>query len=155
MLSRVEYELEGIHERRTVEIFSGRTQLLGITALLGLFETENIVKAPPQICIDGAADYPTPLSERDCLGFIQVQFWLGLRELAKLFPGELSVPAEAGAKILELWRAAQDDLNAEVEDESRPEIKKFKAVNADMIEWLERCEAASWQLVTPPRIQIP
>ncbi|MGH8609819.1 MAG: hypothetical protein ACREX9_21150 [Gammaproteobacteria bacterium] len=71
----------------------------------------------------------------------QVQLWLGLREMARLWANPVTVPPQFGNRILALWQATQEGQTA---DSLPPHVR---ASNAEMIAWLERCRAAGWRLV--------
>jgi hypothetical protein len=65
----------------------------------------------------------------------QILFFVGLRELIRRQPHLVSIPSEIGDHVLALWRAnVSPNLN-------------HQRLNAWMIEWLERCAKANWQLV--------
>ena len=68
------------------------------------------------------------------LGFMQVQFWCGLREMARLRQDCTRVPQREGAAVLELWR------------EASPPTEYAAALNEAMIAWLEKCQADGWLL---------
>lgn len=153
--SRLESEFVRFYMLKIPKYISGKVQFIGIAALIGLGTYGMEVKLPGNGFIIEALNWPTPLDELDNLGHIQIQFWLGLRDLARLRPREISVPAVTGEKVLELWKEANDNIETEAETDAKPEIKRFKTLNADMIKWLEKCKANGWQLVDAPRIRIP
>jgi hypothetical protein len=70
----------------------------------------------------------------EMIGFVQSEFWLGLRTMARLRDDRVRVPSEHGQRILELWRAGE------------AETRRLQAFNAWMIEWLEDCAKAGWRL---------
>ena len=49
-----------------------------------------------------------PGAGRTAIGLLQVQLWLGLREMVRLRGDAVSVPAKQGDAILTLWRATHD-----------------------------------------------
>lgn len=74
------------------------------------------------------------------LGHLQIQLWLGLRELARLGVALGRIPAALGEDVLARWRVsdageAGQTLSAHVHES-----------NAAMIVWLERCRANQWRL---------
>lgn len=84
-----------------------------------------------------------PSPDLTAIGTLQIQFWLGLRELARLRRDAPPVPPELVQPILDLWMAtAASDV-----DEGLP--PPAQELDAEMISWLEHCRAAGWRLVPP------
>ena len=65
----------------------------------------------------------------------QVQLWLGLRELARLFDECIEVAPAVGQRVLELWTKAE------------PTRDHGAWLSEQMIDWLERCSAFGWALL--------
>jgi hypothetical protein len=81
-----------------------------------------------------------PSHDMETIGTIQIQFGLGLRELARLRQDAPPVPPELAQPILDLWIAADAGENLPA---------PARALNAEMIAWLKQCQAAGWRLVPP------
>jgi hypothetical protein len=73
------------------------------------------------------------------IGFVQVQLWLGLRELVRLRPGQVRIAPEFGAPVLSLWKNA------------KPELERHRYINKIMLPWLDRCAQSGWILVREQR----
>ena len=122
--------------------------LLGAAALLGLridtMPLPNLVSMDLNSIIELRKLKPG----LSIIGPLQVQFWLGLRELARLCKELGSISGTEAEKILELWR----ELNA---GENGQALSIFiRQNNALMISWLERCQAAGWCLLAPQPLRI-
>ena len=76
-------------------------------------------------------------------GPLQVQLWLGLREMARLSADPATVLPSLADPILALWQATQQ---GETPDTLPPHVR---TLNAATIAWLEHCKAAGWRLVPP------
>lgn len=74
---------------------------------------------------------------------MQVQLWLGLREMARLRADSVTVSPDLAERILALWRATEE---GEAQDALRPHVRDLYA---SMIAWLRQCEAEGWRLVPP------
>jgi hypothetical protein len=91
-------------------------------------------------------DLRAPDPDRTTIGPLQVQLWLGLREIARVSPNPLIVSPLLADPILRLWLATQENENA---DSLPPHVRDL---NAAMIAWLQQCKAAGWQLVRPEEL---
>ncbi|MBV2094976.1 MAG: hypothetical protein KUF80_08825 [Candidatus Thiodiazotropha sp. (ex Codakia orbicularis)] len=88
-------------------------------------------------------DLRAPDLDQTIIGPLQVQLWLGLREMARLSADRLIVSPRHSDCILDLWIATHES-----ESDSQP--PRVRALNVEMINWLHQCKAAGWRLV-PPR----
>ena len=84
-----------------------------------------------------------PDSELTTIGHLQVQLWLGLREMARLRAARVTASPPLSEQILDLWVATQD---VETGKALPPHVRDL---NAEMIVWLRQCKADSWRLVPP------
>jgi hypothetical protein len=117
---------------------SGAIGLLGCCSLLGT-RLPNPKEWPEPQQIQDLIKFASPKGDLTEIGFVQVQLWLGLRELARLRPGQLRIGPEFGAPVLSLWRNA------------KPERERHRCINKIMLPWLERCAQAGWILVREQR----
>jgi hypothetical protein len=69
------------------------------------------------------------------IGYVQVQLWLGLREVARLCSDEIRVPKQLAEQIREIWH------------NSKPTLERHVLVKAVMIPWLDRCSESGWVLI--------
>ena len=83
----------------------------------------------------------SPDPEATAIGHLQVQFWLGLREMCRLRIDGVFVAAKHGNAILALWRATHESMR------DQPVPAHVRELNAGMIAWLERCRRADWRLI--------
>ena len=84
-----------------------------------------------------------PAPDRESIGVMEVQLWLGLRMMATVSETPPPVPAELGERVLELWQASQAQLAEEEASE------KVIEINNKVIPWLEACKSNDWKLVPP------
>jgi hypothetical protein len=115
-------------------------------ALLGVARTIGIEIDRPPVLRTGLSnllEIRQSAEGRTSIGPVQIQFWLGLRELARLRRDAPSVPARLAQPILDLWISTHEvDLGQTLPPHAR-------ALNAEMIAWLKQCRAAGWRLVPP------
>jgi hypothetical protein len=116
------------------EFLSAALQLLGSSALIGVQVDKTRVKWPQVQQVHEAIRFAAPRAGMTTIGYIQIQFWLGLREMARLRPDPVLVPAIAGEQILTLWK------------NSTGYNDKQRTLNAWMIDWLEQCARFNWVL---------
>ena len=116
---------------------SGALQLLGCSALVGVNASGIRGCWPNDMQVAKALESSAPAPDLKSLGVEQARLWLGLREMTRLHPDGVLVPAGTGNQILELWKQAQPSTSS----------LRLEKLNAWMIEWLERCCAADWRLV--------
>jgi hypothetical protein len=124
-----------ILDRLTAEYLSGALELLGSCALIGVNADKADVRWPRITQVHEAMSFIPPRPGSTTIGYIQVQLWLGLREMARLRPDRVMVPATASKQILTLWK------------NSTGYNDKQQALNDWMIDWLERCARSNWLLV--------
>ena len=115
--------------------------LLGAAALLGLrIETIQLPRLET-MDLSAIVELRKPQPERSGIGPFQVQLWMGLRELARLYNGLDAISATEAEPILERWREAD---TSETGQTLPPFIRQNNVV---MIAWLERCQAEGWRLL--------
>lgn len=119
----------------TPEFLSPALQLLGCSALIGVCIKKAEVRWPPVSMIRNVIRLTTPESEAVKFGHIQIQLWLGLREMARLRSDRITVKADLGKQVLILWKNSAGYTN------------KQNLLNGWMIDWLERCAQSGWVLI--------
>ena len=67
-------------------------------------------------------------------GVMQIQFWCGIRYMARQRSDNVQTLPDEARLVLESWRKAE------------PPASFAAACNASMIAWLNRCETADWVL---------
>lgn len=122
-------------DRMDSELLSAALSFLGSSALIGEFANARRVKWPQVQQIHEVVRLKAPRVGMTTVGYIQIQFWLGLREMARLRSDFVKVPAMAGEQILQLWKASTGYNN------------KQQALNVWMIAWLEKCARSNWVLI--------
>jgi hypothetical protein len=116
------------------EYLSAALQLLGSSALIGVYADPAHVNWPETSQVHEAISFASPRPRMRTIGYIQIQLWLGLREMTRLRRGGVMVPVIAGEQILHLWK------------NSKGHNDKQQTLNAWMIEWLKRCMRSNWVL---------
>ena len=114
--------------------------LLGAAAALGLRLDSIETIWPSEEDLAAVLDLRANDPQFIKLGHLQVQLWLGLREMVRLREDNVSIPAKHGNEILRLWRMTHDEIG-----QSLPLY--VKEVNAGMIAWLERCKTNGWSMI--------
>ena len=132
--SRVTAEMKSLNTL-TPENLSSALQLLGCSALIRVCVDKSQVGWPNADQVREAIRFAAPRGEMVTIGHIQIQFWLGLREIARMWPGRITVQAELGNQVLTLWK------------NSTGYTDKQNALNVWMIDWLERCAQSGWMLI--------
>jgi len=132
LFSRLASELKEL-DRLPPDDLSATLSLLGTSALIGVHADEAQVSWPQVQQVAEAIRVTTPSAEATTIGYIQIQFWLGLREMARLRPDHVIVPRVAGEQILLLWKNSNG-------------YDKQQTLNAWMIEWLEQSARSNWML---------
>jgi hypothetical protein len=132
--SRVTAEMRYLNTL-TPENLSSVLQLLGCSALIGVCVDKTRVGWPNVSQVREAICFAAPKGEMVTIGHIQIQFWLGLREIARMQPGHITVQAELGDRVLTLWK------------NSTGYTTKQNVMNFWMIDWLERCAQSGWMLI--------
>jgi hypothetical protein len=123
--------------------------LLGSAAALGVSVPKMQVEWPDTGELAEVLELRTPDSDRTTIGPLQVQLWLGLREMARMRANWVSVSPLLANPILDLWVATQEGETGEA---LAPHVR---ALNAEMIDWLRRCKASGWRLVPPRAVPPP
>lgn len=114
---------------------SASLQLLGCSALVGVRYNPTKARWPNGQQLADLLRVTAPEASRDSLGTVQMQLWLGLREIARLSRGRVLVPDNFGNRILTIWKSSAG-------------WTEFHArLNAWMKSWLEKCDAANWTLL--------
>ena len=126
----------------TPENLLGAIELLGCSSLIGLHIDRSLVRWPSISQVCGAIQLSGLDAQMETIGHIQIQLWLGLREMARLRPDRIEVPPAAGDRMLALWKNAAQDSD------------KHKALSVWMIDWLERCACSGWILI-PDHTYLP
>lgn len=121
-------------EAMNPEFLSAALQLLGSSALIGIQADEALVNWPHVKQVHEAVRFAAPRAGMTTIGYIQIQLWLGLREMARLRPDPLTLDPQSGEQILWLWR------------NSKGYNDKQETLNAYMVHWLEQCARSSWML---------
>ena len=106
--------------------------MIGSATLLGAIPTCSGVKWPDDQALGQIVTSRRPADS--ALGSLQLQFWCGLREMARQRANTIKVPPGEGKIVLASWRNLQ------------PRTRFAVAFNASMITWLERCETSDWTL---------
>ncbi len=119
-------------QRLGVEQLSWAIQLLGCAALCEFYLSSPITL--PDTQINNLVGRKLPQGRND-IGHIQVQLWLGLREMARVGPRtRIRINPTIGDRMLALWKNA------------RGRSERQKTLNSLMIEWLETSQKAEWLL---------
>ena len=114
--------------------------LLGTTASLGL-QVDSVAAHWP-----GVTDLAAILALRapdpawTTIGPLQIQLWLGLREMVRMRDDVVSVPPEYGELVLTLWRATHDG------EKGPSALPHARETNARMIAWFDNCRVNGWRL---------
>jgi hypothetical protein len=114
-------------------------RLLGSAAVVGLSFSAVDVYWPNTQELAEIVALRNLEANRKTIGPIEVQLWLGLREMAHLRADPVRVPPLGGERILSLWQHTHPS-NAKLP----PHVE---ALHATMIAWLQQCQAADWFLV--------
>jgi hypothetical protein len=115
--------------------------LLGAAADLGLRIDSVATHWPGLTDLAAILELRAPSPEWTKIGPLQIQLWLGLREMARMRETAVLVSPEYGDLVLTLWRATYDG------EGDRPPSSYRREANAGMISWLESCRANGWHLV--------
>lgn len=122
------------------DAWSRTLSLLGAAAAIGLQLDSVKTDWPCDEDLSTILELRAPVSGLTAIGPLQIQLWLGLREMVRLRDDTVSVPSRHGDAILSLWRAAHD---GEVIQSRSSDVH---AANARIIAWLERCRENGWRL---------
>ena len=117
--------------------------LLGAAAAIGVSVTDIHVDWPSTKELAAVLDLRAPAPDRTTIGYMEIQLWLGLREMARLRADPVTVPPRLAERILDLWVATQDG------DTGQALATYARDLNAGMIAWLRQCKTAGWRLVPP------
>lgn len=132
LLDRVQREFAD--QPQTPNDVSGALQLLGAASLVGVRPNVPQATLPSDDAVVRALWHSRPRSNR--LSHVNVQVWLGLREIVGLKRVCLQVPVKIGQEMLELFRNAE------------PPAEHQQTLNHEIIAWLARADAAGW-LIEP------
>jgi len=128
---------------RDADSWAEALSLLGAAVGIGIRIPRVDTDWPDTRELSGILDLRKPAPDRTTIGSLQVQLWLGLREMARLNADPVTVLPSLADPILALWQATQQ---GETPDTLPPHVR---ALNAGTIAWLEYCKAAGWRLVPP------
>ena len=117
--------------------------LLGAAAAMNISAELKLVHWPSEQYLAELVEIRAPNPNRANIGPLQIQFWMGLREMARVRTDKICLPAEQAAHILALWRANRDDQKDFVLAHHAQDL------NTNVISWLERCQAKDWRLQAP------
>lgn len=117
--------------------------LLGSATQFGAVCSTAGVSWPTDRELAEVLDHRAPEPDQQAIGTLQVQLWLGIRQMVKSQPGLRFVPSDLADTILILWEAAQSGTQT---DTFPPWVVTS---NKEMIAWLKECKVAGWQLVPP------
>ncbi len=123
-----------------------RLELCGSCALLGLDATQTSCFWPAQSQIDGIMRELAGDLGDGHLSAHQVLFFVGLRVLVEHHRKRMTIRREIGDRVLARW---------ETNDSPNPNHQRL---NTWMLDWLHRCAAANWRLLTgdsTPPIPVP
>ena len=139
--NRIVRELRSAHDSVSR---AGALSLLGAADFLKVECDTNDVPWPNAKELEEVLRLRAPAPDRESIGVMEVQLWLGLRVMATQLETPPPVPAELGDRVLELWQASQAQI-AEEEETS----EKVIVINETVIPWLELCKSNDWELVPP------
>jgi hypothetical protein len=105
---------------------------IGSAALLAPLPAFRDVRWPAGAALEQI--FANPRYAGSPFGWVQLQFWCGLRELARQSADVVKVPVREGREALAQWKILA------------PRAPFAVALNAAMIAWLERCDARGWIL---------
>jgi hypothetical protein len=131
---RVIIEIKILHALDVPDL-SAALQLLGSSALLGVNAGAIRVTWPCEKRIDEVLRFSAARPDLAAIGYIQMQLWIGLREMARLRVDTMRVPKATGNQALALWKKAE------------PFTERLRTLNTWMINWLEQCKQNRWVLV--------
>jgi hypothetical protein len=106
--------------------------MIGSAALLGATPNSSDIRWPNSQILDQMMKLRRSTDET--LNSRQMQFWCGLREMARLQTDAVKVPCSEARPILVSWKNLS------------PRTPFAIAFNASMIAWLETSEASNWNL---------
>ena len=117
--------------------------LLGAAAAIGVSMPAMHVDWPDTSELAEVLELRLPDPAHATIGHLQVQLWLGLREMARLRADLVTVSQRLADRILDLWMATHD---GETGKALPPHVRDL---NAEMIAWLRQCKANGWRLIPP------
>jgi len=135
-------------DKGNTKSWAAALSLLGAATAIGSPVLRTDTVWPEAAILEAILDRCKPWASDTVIGYMQVQLWLGLREMARIRIDPVSVSSQLAEPILVLWRATLENKPG---DSVRPRVR---ALNAGMIAWLECCKAADWRLV-PPEAEPP
>ena len=126
-----------------VRSFAEGLSLLGASRAIGLSCPLQEAFWPDVRDLAEVLKLRTPDPDRVSIGSLQIQLWLGLREMACWRTDSVLVPPDRAERILDLWQASERS------EAGRDFPTHVQVLNVGMIAWLQRCQAAGWRLVPP------
>jgi hypothetical protein len=90
------------------ESWANLFSFLGAARALGLRTEWTAADWPSEPDIAAILEQRAPPPDATVIGPLQIQLWLGLREMARLRNDAISVPAEHAERVLALWHAHLD-----------------------------------------------
>jgi hypothetical protein len=115
-------------------------QCIGAAAVADLLPEVRVPRWLQISVVNAAASWQQRQLEDDegtAIDQHNIQLWVGLRESARMIQHRttLTVSADLGERVLDLWRAAE------------PTYERAITLNAAMITWLESRSRARWALL--------
>lgn len=135
LLKRLRRDLTELHHQEG-EGLVGTLRLLGVVDLQRVPLLRLKPRWPDRHMLLSGFIEAEPRPEMETIESFHIQFWLGLRSMARLREDRVEVPAKSGKQILELWRKKES------------ETRRQQDFNCWMIAWLEKCNRADWALVS-------
>ena len=108
-------------------------QLWGTSSLLNMVVEVETVQWPHTRRCREFLEFARP--EQESIDIRSIQLWLGLRRMALHRSDMVIVTGQTGNQILGLWR------------DTTSSSERQESLNRWMIDWLERCAAADWQIL--------
>jgi len=120
--------------RLPAPLLSGAIQFTGCCGLAGMV-LSTATAWPTVEQVHEVLTFAAPRVGMTEIGYVQVQLWLGLREVARLCSNEIRIPKQLAEPIRELWYNA------------KPTLERHVLLNTVMIPWLDRCSESGWVLI--------
>lgn len=112
-----------------------RLSLLGVAALLGMNTAGIIPNYIKENSINRIIAKRKSHSQDTSLQHLQAQLWIGLREMARLFPESMQIENCVGDDILSRWKVAETKTS------------HMAKLNQSMVTWLQSCATNNWKLI--------
>lgn len=117
--------------------------LLGAAAAVGVLMPEMQADWPDTSGLAEVLKLRVPDMDRSAIGPLQLQLWLGLREMTRLRADSVTVAPALAEPILTIWQAGDERAAEHVP------LPHVRHLHDTMIVWLRHCKADSWRLVPP------